>query len=325
MYAGPCLRALQLGGVRQAPELCGIVAQMFTQYAEQLTRGEKVAKDVFIEAVEQVGNDLTQLRSSKRCICLQSMPNPNQSCGHALCDVCVRRFGEPVWGVEYHFYIAQCPVCRDTSGCTVRQVPPTASYRALMLDGGGVRGAFSLELLAKMEGLLSHPYPIQDKFDYIIGTSSGKLSITLASLIIGLIPPGGLISLQLAHKSKSVADCIVEFDTLARRVFYRDSRSPRSILGWLRDWFRAWLRDGFYELTPLEACLSETYGNEQRLFSPPSNGVAGTKVAVTATAISNARLCILTNYNVNDTRLNVCGYKVFRPDNSKLEPLVRDA
>jgi patatin-like phospholipase/acyl hydrolase len=57
------------------------------------------------------------------------------------------------------------------------------------LDGGGIRGVLSLEILRKLENLLraasgSQDYRLADYFDYISGTSTG--GIIAAGLAIGM-------------------------------------------------------------------------------------------------------------------------------------------
>jgi uncharacterized protein len=59
--------------------------------------------------------------------------------------------------------------------------------RILALDGGGVRGVISLELLAKIEGILANRYEIPNfhlcqYFDLIGGTSTGAIIASLLSL-----------------------------------------------------------------------------------------------------------------------------------------------
>src|SRR5512134_141192 len=58
--------------------------------------------------------------------------------------------------------------------------------RILALDGGGIRGAFSLEILARMEELLrrragSPNLVLADHFDLIAGTSTGAIIATCLS------------------------------------------------------------------------------------------------------------------------------------------------
>jgi len=61
-------------------------------------------------------------------------------------------------------------------------------YKLLALDGGGIRGLISLEILAKMEQMLRRElggdgdFVLADYFDYIGGTSTGAIIATCLSL-----------------------------------------------------------------------------------------------------------------------------------------------
>jgi patatin-like phospholipase/acyl hydrolase len=63
-----------------------------------------------------------------------------------------------------------------------------APYRLLALDGGGIRGVLSIEVLAAIERMLQgalgrgDDFILSDYFDYIGGTSTGALIATLLSL-----------------------------------------------------------------------------------------------------------------------------------------------
>jgi uncharacterized protein len=66
--------------------------------------------------------------------------------------------------------------------------------KLLALDGGGIRGLITIEVLAELErqiraGLIAHgklelnaPFVLADYFDYIAGTSTGAIIATALSL-----------------------------------------------------------------------------------------------------------------------------------------------
>ena len=60
--------------------------------------------------------------------------------------------------------------------------------KILTLDGGGIRGMISVEILAKMEQILrkqhgnDKDFVLADYFDYIAGTSTGAIVATALSL-----------------------------------------------------------------------------------------------------------------------------------------------
>src|ERR1041385_609321 len=62
------------------------------------------------------------------------------------------------------------------------------SRKLLALDGGGIRGVITLEILAEIERILQRKSPrgddfvLADYFDYIAGTSTGAIIATCLSL-----------------------------------------------------------------------------------------------------------------------------------------------
>jgi predicted acylesterase/phospholipase RssA len=69
------------------------------------------------------------------------------------------------------------------------KMAPAAQKRLLALDGGGIRGILSLEILAEMERILrasvggGRPeFRLADYFDYVAGTSTGAIIATCVSL-----------------------------------------------------------------------------------------------------------------------------------------------
>jgi hypothetical protein len=105
-------------------------------------------------------------------------------CKHAICDTCVVIFGKPSHLGDYHFEIAQCPICEERSDVTVRQLPPTKPPVILTLDGGGVRGLIQLGLLRALESRIG--IPIASLPDLCIGTSVGTYA-EWPSLLLWLI------------------------------------------------------------------------------------------------------------------------------------------
>lgn len=69
-----------------------------------------------------------------------------------------------------------------------RKLDKGAPYRLLALDGGGIRGLITLEMLAAMERELADAhgrdasFVLADYFDYIAGTSTGAIIATCLSL-----------------------------------------------------------------------------------------------------------------------------------------------
>jgi len=117
----------------------------------------------------------TQLKSNKTCLyCLHRAPEHVLTCQHAICDICVKRFGDQIPGYEYQYEISICILCVSKGKLRAQIKPPTAGIRILSIDGGGVRGIVPLEFLKLLQALIGPFVPIQDFFDMAFGTSSGK-------------------------------------------------------------------------------------------------------------------------------------------------------
>lgn len=115
------------------------------------------------------------LKHTSICLtCLQRNLEHYLDCGHAICDVCVVIFGVPTKGAEYRYNLAACPLCQKEIQFQARLLPPTCRVRFLGIDGGGSRGIVSLAFMQELQQTLDLPYPVQEHFDYSIGTSSGK-------------------------------------------------------------------------------------------------------------------------------------------------------
>jgi hypothetical protein len=112
--------------------------------------------------------------------------------------------------------------------------------KLLALDGGGIRGTLTLEVLAALESKLRERYGpgcvLSDFFDYIGGTSTG--AIIAAALALG----------------QPVGDIRRKYETLARRVFKKR---------FLPLQLRSLYRDG-----PLRRELVEFFGADRTLGDP---------------------------------------------------------
>lgn len=122
--------------------------------------------------------------------------------------------------------------------------------RILALDGGGVRGLLTLQVLARIEHELRarHSDPdllLCDYFDLIGGTSTGAI------LAAGLA------------KGMTVAELVVVYRALPATIFPTTMRSY--VPGWIRKALTLF-RSG-YDEAPLEAALKQHFG-DMRLGSP---------------------------------------------------------
>ncbi|KAI9732137.1 MAG: hypothetical protein M1834_004233 [Cirrosporium novae-zelandiae] len=240
--------------------------------------------------------------------CLRRKPEHVFQCGHSICDTCVEILGEDVLGLEHHYMLSACVLCQKGNSLTVRLKPPTAGVRILSIDGGGVRGIVPLEMLSALQNVLGSDCRIQDFFDLAVGTSSG-----------------GLIVLGLFIQQWNISQCLRMFKALATSYFGKMRKSNHSLFGHIRQLIRCWLSDGFYDAEALEQALKESFGVKHRMFDCTHGTISGTKVAVTATSISDASLCLFSNYNGIGLREKNCGYKHIRPISPENEPYIWEA
>jgi Patatin-like phospholipase len=119
--------------------------------------------------------ELARLRSDDTCfVCLRRRPQYGLPCGHCICDNCPRVFGERSKDDPWLFKIRTCFLCGLTTlGVEVKYLPENAGVRVLTLDGGGVRGIATLQYLKALQERIGLPYPVQENFDLVYGTSSG--------------------------------------------------------------------------------------------------------------------------------------------------------
>lgn len=115
--------------------------------------------------------------------------------------------------------------------------------KLLALDGGGIRGVLTLEILAAIEDQLrtqrrnDESFVLADYFDYIAGTSTG--AVIAAGLALGM----------------PVSEICEKYETLSRQIFKRSRLSRRLSHKYTGD--------------PLTAQLKSTFG-EETTFGDPS-------------------------------------------------------
>lgn len=111
--------------------------------------------------------------SNGTCMCcLRRKPENVFTCGHAVCDICVRIFGKRLPNKKFHYKLEHCLLCFSGS-LEITLKPPTAGVRILSIDGGGSRGVVPLEFLKILQNMIGQNCPVQNLFDLAFGTSSG--------------------------------------------------------------------------------------------------------------------------------------------------------
>jgi hypothetical protein len=127
---------------------------------------------------------LAELKSHRSCFsCFMRMPEKVLACGHALCDSCIKVFSTRSASEKNTYELLECILCGvSQQNSTFRFVPPTAGIRVLSIDGGGIKGVIPLTFLQHLETSMSFlGCAVRDHFDYVCGTSAGKLQATVKS------------------------------------------------------------------------------------------------------------------------------------------------
>ncbi len=181
----------------------------------------KTAAQVHEENVGDLGIPWSQLQSNSTCLwCTRWKPEPTLSCAHAICNVCVRIYGDEMPIVDCQYRISTCLLCRSRN-CIVRLKPFFAGERILAIDGGGTRGVIPLDILAMIQGMMGSELQIQDLFDLAFGTSVGKLHVPISQDVGIKTKIGGLIVCILFLRGIPAPQCVHIFDALARKLFER--------------------------------------------------------------------------------------------------------
>lgn len=154
----------------------------FSALAIDYEQTKDTAAHIHLTILGGLDIDWTKFLSSNSClICLRRPPEHPLNCGHSMCDTCVRIFGKPSLSMEHCYTVETCQLCNLKRHLTIRLKPPTAGSRLLALDGGGIRGAITLQILMALEKQLRLPYPIYDTFDMALGASTGKGSSNIGN------------------------------------------------------------------------------------------------------------------------------------------------
>ncbi|CAN9279721.1 unnamed protein product [Alternaria alternata] len=138
----------------------------------------------------------------------------------------------------------------------LRLKPPTAGSRLLVLDGGGIRGIFTLQILRALDQYRKLPYPIYDEFDLTLGTSTDA---------------GGLIALMFLLR-RNLDECIAIFKQLTQRVFHPRRPFGSSPLAKVYGFLSSLLTDSLYGAAEMEACVKEAFGPDATLFGFTESG-----------------------------------------------------
>ena len=306
-YRHLCLRSLAEvyddGGLVQRQD--DFVRGQLVQLRSSMISSGKPTLQIHQEKTASLEIDWAQMKSNETCFCcLRRMPEITLSCGHALCEVCVRNVGEETSTFDSQYRIHACPLCRRGK-LLLGLKPLTAGSRLLTVDGGGTLGVIAIAFIDVLQSILGHTWRIQDLFDIAYGTSVGRFEDLALAVALTDMETGGLIVLILFLRQLPASECAEMFDTLAQQLF--PPLSDRvGVFRRLRRLLKSWYRDGCHDVETLEFHLREKLGSHNRLFDHVQRLVA-TKVGVTAATIDRGIPVLLTNYNGSGEWDEKCG------------------
>ncbi|KFY32520.1 hypothetical protein V493_00121 [Pseudogymnoascus sp. VKM F-4281 (FW-2241)] len=258
--------ALQSGVVKMVEDR---LVEMF----EVLSCGETTAVELHRKLLATFDAEALSIRSNVTClVCVRRhLQNNILSCGHGVCQFCVRAF--------------------STNGAVVKDRPPTAGIRLLTFDGGGVRVLIGLQNLLlveeRVEKIVGQKLPVQENFDLIVGPSAG-----------------GIAAIDLVNGS-TVAESIENFERSATFAFQPRPSSNIPILSSLMDFILWIFNDGRYSGENMDIALQRELGTKT-LYDYSRATATGTKLCILVTTIWDASTCVFTNYNATGTRPHDC-------------------
>ncbi|KFY30375.1 hypothetical protein V494_08174, partial [Pseudogymnoascus sp. VKM F-4513 (FW-928)] len=190
-----------------------------------------------------------------------------------------------------------------------RLVPPTCRIRLFATDGGGSKGVVTIGFIQKLQEALDPERPVQENADFSIGTSTG-----------------GVINLGLFGKNWTPDECLTFFCKFAKIIFASKTKARLSIWSWISLWsWVSWIMrisGGRYDVDILEKFLQEAYGTTPMFHTARPSGM---KIAVTATTLSDATLCLISNYYAEGNPTSNLRYKHLSPTSEKGEILIWEA
>lgn len=149
------------------------IRSLFAGLASTVRRGA-VPLQLRITALRRHEQILSLWSSNTVCgVCLLRSPNHLLACRHAMCDACILDHF-PSQPARFRTTVTNCLICARPLSQAIIQKPPSAKPSLLAIDGGGVRGIISLELLNRLERSLNVPFPLWEFFDLVVGTSAGQ-------------------------------------------------------------------------------------------------------------------------------------------------------
>ncbi|KAF9882996.1 hypothetical protein FE257_004352 [Aspergillus nanangensis] len=245
-YRSPCLHALQqiFSPMDTGARSHSIESFFVSCYIYAVGR-ESSPLDVHAHNLAQFQSIFQHLYSNHSCLgCLVSSPQNSLSYGHALCDACVQRYGQPKLRAESVYFFEKYPLCQRPSLISIVILLSTAAVRALTVNRSGVRVVISLQILLELQDILGPGCPLSDLIDVAWETSAGAL---------------------------------VVLDS-----FFSEQQHGSLLVRWCRT-LRAISGRGLYDTDRLEALFRNHYGSSLRLWGSRTSGTK-VGVIITSTA-----------------------------------------
>lgn len=250
-------------------------------------------------AASRTGVRWHEATSNACCIpCLASPPQHPLSCGHAICDACVPRFGQRWPSREYCYLLTACPICG--THVIEQQIilkPPTAGVRVLSVDGGGVRGVVPLQFLKLLQIALGPGGRVQEFFDVAFGTSAG--ACPLLPSVIANDWTGGLIVAALFGMRWDILQCTERFCRSVTRTLRERPYGCIPFLSSLKDLVHSLRTGAVYGAQTVAKAHQDCFGENTGLFDCVVDGKPRGKFVVTTTTVRNVSTVIFPNYNVD--------------------------
>lgn len=111
--------------------------------------------------------------------CFSRAPEDTLDCHHSLCMQCTRSYGKSTELEPWSFYLEKCPLCGKPNQTPFVHKPDTAGVRAIITEGGGIRGIIPLTFLRELQNVIDLPIDIPEHFDIAVGSSSGTVPSTI--------------------------------------------------------------------------------------------------------------------------------------------------
>lgn len=211
--------------VEVGPDHVDAVARAFRDFDNRTGREDIAASQLRTLQFGEASFICIELRSNRICLyCMASLPEHSLTCGHIICDNCLRIFGSEILNVEHHLNLRYCILCTDNTFVQARLKLPTAGVRMLTVDGGGIRGVIPLQFLSVLQESFGVDMNIQDLFDAAYGTSAGKYR--RRSSYNRRSSTGGWIVLGLVLQGWDVSTCNKNSTKLGQQLFAAKRKAP---------------------------------------------------------------------------------------------------